>query len=1317
MTEHTEPEQLNDQVQAAAPTPKRRWKKFLAALCFCPILLLGTAIGMAQTERGTIWLTRIVSAVSMNTIQVNWLSGSLAKGGTASDIAIHLSSTHIDIHNLSGAWHWQYLPLNWRIANLSAQTVDITLYAQPDSGKPAPDVLMPFAFSADLLKVDTLNIIRGTNTTTITNIEGALSTDKRQHKIALTHLTQGDAQASGQVKIDGKRPFAIDTQLQTNAVQNEKSYQLSVSATGDLKHLNLTLNASGGAGEKTLSGQGALEVQLLDQYYIHKGFLDFKRFNPNVFWNNTPAADLDIHLNAQPQSLATNDKNERQPVQGDVQIINHAPAALSQFAYPITQASSDFALTNDQQSISNISIALSNNGKISGNGLWQKGEGDFALKVAGFDLKNIHPKMLTTQLAGDLSIKANKIDQHFVSTLTNNAGKPLQIFADVLVNKEQVKIIQSRISGNSSAKLELQGSLGYTKDLPFSGKAQLDKFNLADLGDFPSSRLLGQFDVDGNISPKLKLNLKGNLNDSMWADVPAKATLDLSLDAPDKITARTVDITIGSNHLDASGSLGVASFSNDTLKINVNAPNLAQLNFGFNGSLIGTADLTGSMSQPRGQVDATAKDLAFGLGESPAKIGAATIKGTWQSGAQGQMNADIDVANYSANQVKIEQIKMNVSGTQAAHQFSGTLLGNIGIKPAPEPINWQLNTQFSGQGRIEKDGWQGQISQFSNAGEPNIRLKQALNISYNAGEMTFTNLSADVSEAQLDIERLSLLGARINSRGRVNNLIIPKWLKWLNIKTPRSLSTDMTIKGQWDLTMGSAPSGGFVFERENGSIWLDKAHKQSIGLSALSLKGVLSNRSLDVTGLLESERLGRVDIAGPVGLVNSAAGWVISSMSPLNLSAKANFTQLQQFNSLLGLNLKLQGQIQADLGIKGTLNAPMYNGTLTGQNLDFLHVEHGFRLKDGVMRLKLTDTSVDFEQFEFNGVEGKVTVSGQAAFGAGGKILTAQVKMDKLKPFVRPDRQLTLSGQADLSYDGARDIMLKGDLRVDKAQIDMPPTLAPSLGNDVVVCSKDPAKELRCPQAQTAQSTTDPDKNSNNGLQTTVDLNLDLGDRFRFKGQGADVKLSGKVNLKSSPNTPVQAKGVVNVDSGTYRFYGQTLTVQRGIITFQGPMDDPALNLNATRSIGTIDVGAELTGTLANVRARLISSPEMPDEEKLSWLLFSRSSSTLSTGDGSAIASAAAVLLGTDQGRRVSEKLGIDSFNFGSSDNGLSGTVVGVGKRINDRFSVAYEQALDDVAGVVKVTWNISRSWQIVLRGGSISGGDLQYSRRFDKLR
>jgi translocation and assembly module TamB len=48
---------------------------------------------------------------------------------------------------------------------------------------------------------------------------------------------------------------------------------------------------------------------------------------------------------------------------------------------------------------------------------------------------------------------------------------------------------------------------------------------------------------------------------------------------------------------------------------------------------------------------------------------------------------------------------------------------------------------------------------------------------------------------------------------------------------------------------------------------------------------------------------------------------------------------------------------------------------------------------------------------------------------------------------------------------------------------------------------------------------------------------------------------------------------------------------------------------------------------------------------------------------------------------------------------------------------VAYEQALDDVAGVVKVTWNISRSWQIVLRGGSISGGDLQYSRRFDKLR
>jgi translocation and assembly module TamB len=237
---------------------------------------------------------------------------------------------------------------------------------------------------------------------------------------------------------------------------------------------------------------------------------------------------------------------------------------------------------------------------------------------------------------------------------------------------------------------------------------------------------------------------------------------------------------------------------------------------------------------------------------------------------------------------------------------------------------------------------------------------------------------------------------------------------------------------------------------------------------------------------------------------------------------------------------------------------------------------------------------------------------------------------------------------------------------------------------------------------------------------TQVDLNLDLGNSFRFKGQGADVYMAGNLRLHSEADDPeIHANGTVKITRGTYVFYGQTLTVQRGLVTFAGPIDDPSINILATRSIGTTEVGVEVSGTLADTRARLSSNPDMPDEEKLAWMLFGRSTSDLSGNDISAIAGAASLLLGSDQGRKFTERFGIDSINVGAvgtNVKGNSGTYVGVGKQFTDRFGVAYEQGIDTVSSVLKITWSLSRSWQVVLRGGTVNGVDLQYRRRFDRI-
>jgi translocation and assembly module TamB len=1365
---------------------KRRWlRRLLLTVLILPVVLLLAALSLAQSEWGTKLLLRATQILSFNHIKADWSNGSLAHGGAASLIAIDLPRTKVKLTNVSGQWSWDYIPLKWHVANINADEVTVTTISSGDDS-PIEQVLMPFAIEAQRVQVGTLNIISGLSKTTMTAIDGAVKTDKRNHTINLTNLTQGSAHFSGVADVDGMRPFKLKADVTAISAFENNDYHLKLNASGDLYRLNLKLIAEGGAAERPLTGDGDMTVQLLDHYYIHQGHLRLSHLNPYAFWDKLLKADLDVNVDAMPQSVMSADEKKRDAVTGSWQVVNHAPAPLSDFSLPVLQGSGSFALTADVQKLSDISIELPNAGAITGEGIWQNKIGDFKFDVAGFDLKTVHPKLLGTRLTGPLSLKIAHGEQDVVATL---AQSDLQLFADVNINNERVQVKQGRVSSHMAdvpdAAIETQGELAYTEGLPFKFKAQLLKFNLASLGDFPSSQLQGAFDISGVSTPEVKLDVKGELADSTWAGVPASGKVDVSYAAPDTLVARVLDVRIGENHFFANGGLGVSSDVGKRLAIDVNAPNLAQLQFGFGGSLTAKGDLTGSLTKPRGKLDASARSLTIGA----HSVDSADLNANFENGNNGAMNGTLKLLGYQSGLISFEDINLKVNGTQSAHQFNGDVKGKIHVVDATQfatAVEWLLDGTFNGAGKITDAGWQGNVTQLINHGQPNITLQQAMGLVYENGEFKMSNIAANVADAQLNVDTLNLKGLRVNSKGRITNLIVPQWLKWLKMDLP-FYTSDLVIKGSWDMSMGDAPAGGFTVERESGDISFDRRARNTIDLQRMLLTGKLSGHSLQIDGGLDSQKLGKVDVNGSMGLVGSSDGYVISGLSPLNMNAKAQLKELKQFNSLLGVNVRLNGQMQGDMQITGVLNKPIFAGLLTGQNIDFLHVDEGVRLKDGVIKLKLTDSQVDFEQFDFNGIEGKFTVRGQVSYGAAGRTLTARVSMDKLKPFVRLDRQLTLSGNADLGYDDTTNqLVITGKVRADKALIDLPPTLTPSLGDDVVVCRVG-STAASCPQSvspvesnapalakpsssassvstsddisivrstptdKVANASTDSGTPKVNkkpakakakasadaqpkgqafvadgerlGIIPQIDMVLELGDDFRFKGQGADVKLLGEVRLKTEARTGeskqsnLRATGVVRVDQGYYKFYGQNLTVERGQITFQGPVDDPALNIRAVRTVGTNEVGVEVTGTLANPSARLVSTPDMPDEEKLSWLLFGRSSSTLNTSDGSAIAGAAALLLGSDQGRKITDKLGIDSFNFGSSDSGLEGTVIGVGKRLSNRFAVSYEQGLENVTGVVKVTWTLSRNWEIILRGGSINGADIQYSKRFDKLR
>ena len=58
-----------------------------------------------------------------------------------------------------------------------------------------------------------------------------------------------------------------------------------------------------------------------------------------------------------------------------------------------------------------------------------------------------------------------------------------------------------------------------------------------------------------------------------------------------------------------------------------------------------------------------------------------------------------------------------------------------------------------------------------------------------------------------------------------------------------------------------------------------------------------------------------------------------------------------------------------------------------------------------------------------------------------------------------------------------------------------------------------------------------------------------------------------------------------------------------------------------------------------------------------------------------------------------------------------------VSKAMSEWLVIGYEQGLQSSSNAIKATVNLTRYWSVAVYGGTFQGMDLQYTRRFDRLR
>ncbi|VTZ27991.1 conserved hypothetical protein [Methylocella tundrae] len=217
-------------------------------------------------------------------------------------------------------------------------------------------------------------------------------------------------------------------------------------------------------------------------------------------------------------------------------------------------------------------------------------------------------------------------------------------------------------------------------------------------------------------------------------------------------------------------------------------------------------------------------------------------------------------------------------------------------------------------------------------------------------------------------------------------------------------------------------------------------------------------------------------------------------------------------------------------------------------------------------------------------------------------------------------------------------------------------------------------------------------------FNAALDLTIDVPGRIRVHGRGLNAQLGGNLRLTGTLAQP-DPVGAFHLISGDLRLLTSDLDFTRANLTFAGDLS-PELDFLATTQAGGASVSVAITGDPSDPQFVFTSSPDMPQDEILSRLLFGAPSGQLSPTQALALAQAAAIYSGGNdalEGLRRSLGLGTAS----QSNNPLS-------KFLGDRVSLGVHTGA--TAAETGVGMNITIYKQLKARGvidatGNVSVG------------
>lgn len=773
---------------------------------------------------------------------------------------------------------------------------------------------------------------------------------------------------------------------------------------------------------------------------------------------------------------------------------------------------------------------------------------------------------------------------------------------------------------------------------------------------------------DGRLHGKAELSrLRGKVR-----DYPVSGDAVISWIDSD-FQLQRLNLESGSTSASIRGDFGKAL----NLQWQLQAGNLAELDGRIQGRLSARGRLRGTSTAPLLELHARSERL----GSSGYHAEDLVLDTTLDLPAVGQLELEMTAKNLDLGGTQVPGVKLTATGSDNNYglRLAATLADGDGL--------------FTMDLDRNRDRWSGRITgaDLRLKDQAPWHLREETRLIWNDHQGQLEPLCLDSGEAQICVgasHEQQLTDIQFNARELPLALLSP----WL----PRDLSLDGRTNASANLQHG-ADSG----LRGRAELILPAARLHYPPLQnrdqPWSYEQIRSELILDADGIRFSGKamMDEFDqMSFSASLPAARLPGLDRDTQPVQGEMHLQVRKLQHLEGLFPDLQAIRGHAEASVDIEGTLARPRLGIRV--------------RLDDGSFQvprlgLKITELKLEAGSLEDNRLEYRINArSGKGHILIHGNTLldpkqgwqtSIGIKGEEFEVASIPEARIRATPDLNLQIRG-RNINIGGEIYIPFARL-RPRDITTSVGtsSDVVIVGDAAEREEK--------------------WHITSAVRLGFGEQVHFDGFGFEGNFYGAVLVTEEPGQPTRATGQVHIPEGRYHAYGQRLNVDRGRLLYTGgPLDNPGMDIQATRKVQEVTAGLKVRGTLHNPKVELFSIPAMSQIDALSYLLLGRRLEG-ATEDEGAMMARAALALGLKGGdlmaRDIGERFGLDDMRIESADTGDNASLV-IGRYLSPRLYISYGVGLIESVNTFTIRYQISDKWQFKAQSGASQGADLLYT-------